>query len=209
MPIEIVSCEQGTEEWHMARLGIVTMSRVQCLLVKGRDASGFGADALSYMFELMGERFTGEAAGSFAGNQHTQRGHEHEPIARAAYEERTGAQVHETGIMLNHGVGYSPDGLVDNNGLIEIKSKLPKKLLEALYANEVPGEHMGQIQGGLWVSEREYLDFIAYFPGIPIFVKRVFRDEKVISNIAEAVSRFHEEMARREAVITENSLEGM
>lgn len=189
--------EQGGDAWHAARMGIVTMSELQCLLVNGKGPGGFGAGAISYMSQLIGERITGEPADAFQGNRHTERGHELEPIARDLYCERTGNEVQEVGIILNHGAGYSPDSLVGGDGLTEIKTKLPKYQVEVLLAGEIPKEHIAQCQGGLWISEREWIDFISYWPGMPLFVKRAYREEKMISLIAERVEAFYAEMDRR------------
>lgn len=195
--MQILTCDQGTEAWYEARAGLVTMSEVQALLVNGKDPSGFGSGALSYMHQLIGEQITGEPSNAFQGNQHTARGHEFEIIARELYEERTGNTVDACGLIVNHGAGYSPDGLVGNDGAVEIKSKLPKLQVEVLLAGEIPKEHMAQVQGGLWIAEREWLDFISYWPGMPLFIKRAYRDEKMISLIAERVEAFYAELDRR------------
>jgi hypothetical protein len=200
--MQILTLEQGTPEWHAARLGIVTMSELKTLLVKGKGPGGFGAGALSYMHQLIGERITGEPSDAFQGNAHTQRGHELEPVARELYQEATGLpRLEQVGIILNHGVGYSPDCLVDSKGLVEIKTKLPKYQIELLLDGELPQEHVAQCQGGLWVSEREWIDFVSYWPGMPLFVKRAYRDEALIRTIAERVEAFYEEMERRMAQV--------
>ncbi|MGM8850015.1 lambda exonuclease family protein [Salinicola halophyticus] len=196
--MQILTVEQGTPEWHAARLGIVTMSELKTLLVKGKGPDGFGAGAISYMHQLIGERITGEPTDAFQGNAHTQRGHELEPVARELYQESIGlSRLEQVGIILNHGVGYSPDCLVGNDGLAEIKTKLPKYQIELLLAGEIPAEHIAQCQGGLWVSEREWIDFVSYWPGMPLFVKRAYRDEALIQTIAERVKAFHEELEQR------------
>lgn len=196
--MQILNCEQGTPEWHAARLGIVTMSELKTLLVKGKGPDSFGAGALSYMYQLLGERITGEPADAFQGNAHTQRGHALEPVARELYSEATGnTQLEQVGIILNHGAGYSPDSLVGSNGLIEVKTKLPKYQIELLLADELPQEHVAQCQGGLWVSEREWIDFVSYWPGMTLFIKRAYRDEEMIKTIAERVEAFNDELERR------------
>lgn len=195
--MQTLNHEQGSPEWLEARLGIVTMSRLSALLVNGKSASGFGKDAYTYMNQLIGERITGELDDSFQGNRHTERGHELEPLARQLYADTTGNEAEEVGIILNHGAGYSPDGLVSNDGLIEIKTKQPKHQIEVLLAGEIPKDHIAQCQGGLWVSEREWIDFVSYWPGMPLFVKRAYRDEKMIRTIAERVDAFYEEMETR------------
>ncbi|TDX28321.1 YqaJ-like recombinase protein [Modicisalibacter xianhensis] len=200
--MEILTFEQGTPEWQAARLGIVTMSEIKTLLVKGKGPGGFGTGAYSYMNQLIGERITGEPAEAFSGNAHTQRGHALEPIARALYSQATGHEaLEQVGIILNHGVGYSPDSLVGQAGLIEIKTKLPKYQIELLLATELPREHLAQCQGGLWISGREWIDFISYWPGMPLFIKRAYRDEALIRTIAERVEAFYEELERRLAMV--------
>lgn len=189
--------EQGSQEWLSLRLGIVTCSELDCLLVNGKGQAGFGAGAFSYMDQLIGERITGEAADPFQGNRHTERGHELEGKARELYVARTGAELEQVAIILNHGIGYSPDALVGSEGLDEIKTKLPKFQVSVILAGEVPKEHIAQCQGGLWVSGREWIDFISYWPGMPLFIKRMYRDEAMIRTIAERVRVFYELLEER------------
>ena len=196
--MQVLEVEQGSPDWLAARLGIVTMSELKTLLVKGRGPSGFGAGAITYMNQLIGERLTGELAEPFQGNAHTRRGHALEPMARELYSLATDeGPLHQVGIILNHGAGYSPDSLVGDAGLMEIKTKLPKHQIDVLLADEVPEEHVAQCQGGLWLSEREWIDFVSYWPGMPLFIKRLYRDESLIQTIRERVDLFYEEMERR------------
>lgn len=210
--MEILNLEQGTPEWHEARLGIVTMSELHTLLVNGKGPGGFGAGAFTYMNQLIGERITGEPADVFQGNRHTERGHELEPVARELYVQRTGAtDIEHVGIIRSdvvckatgeiHKVGYSPDSLVGSDGLAEVKTKLPKYQVEVILSGEIPKEHIPQCQGGLWVSDREWIDFISYWPGMPLFVKRAYRDEVMIRKIAERVEAFYEELENRMAAV--------
>jgi len=196
--MQILTMPQGSPEWLAARLGRVTMSELKSLLVKGKGPGGLGAGAITYMHQLIGERITGELAEPFQGNAHTRRGHELEGVARALYCDATGEpEPQEVGLILNHEVGYSPDSLVGANGLLEIKTKLPKFQIEVLLNGEIPDEHIPQCQGGLWVSEREWIDFVSYWPGMPLFIKRAYRDDIMIRRIAERVEAFHAEMERR------------
>lgn len=197
----IKDIEQGSEEWHSLRLGIITMSPASCLLVKGKGEGGFGAGALTYMHELIAERFSGLPSAFFS-TEHTERGHRDEPIAMSLYEMQTGNDVDLVTIILNHDVGYSPDGLVGNDGLTEVKSKLGKLQVDILLKQEVPKDHETQIQGGLWVSEREWLDFISYSEGLPLFVKRVYRDEDYIRMLSQRVKDFYEIMQEKIEIIT-------
>lgn len=189
--------EQGSADWHALRSGIVTCSELECLLVNGKGQAGFGAGAFTYMDQLIGERITGEPADVFQGNRHTERGHELEGKARELYVARTEAELDQVAIILNHGIGYSPDALIAADGLSEIKTKLPKFQVGVILAGEVPKEHIAQCQGGLWVSEREWIDFISYWPGMPLFIKRMHRDEAMIRTIAERVKTFYELLEER------------
>ena len=188
----ITDAEQGSAEWMALRLGIITMSELECLLVNGKGEAGFGVAAFTYMDQLIGERITGEAAEFSFSTRATERGHEYEIKARELYESREEVKTNQAAIILNHGCGYSPDGLVGSDGLNEIKSKLPKFQVAVIIGGEVPKEHVAQCQGGLWVSDREWIDFISYWPGMPMFVKRMHRDEAMIRKISERVGTFYE-----------------
>ena len=107
----ISDVEQGTQEWLELRLGIATCSELDTLLVNGKGEAGFGAGAFTYMDTLIGERITGEAADPFTGNRHTERGQELEGTGRQLFESQTGVTTQQVGIILNHGIGYSPDVL--------------------------------------------------------------------------------------------------
>lgn len=193
----VTDIEQGTPEWLAMRLGIVTCSELEALLVNGKGEAGFGVAAFTYMDQLIGERITGEAAELPFQTKATIRGHELEGVARGLYEAREEVTTQSVGIILNHGIGYSPDALVGVNGLTEIKTKLPKFQVGVILADEVPKDHVAQCQGGLWVSEREWIDFISYWPGMPLFVKRAYRDEVLIRKLAERVKTFNELLEER------------
>lgn len=193
----VTDIEQGTPEWLALRLGIATASELDCLLVSGKHPTGFGVAAFTYMDQLIGERITEEAAELPFQTKATIRGHEQEGVALELYEAREEVKVQKVGIILNRGIGYSPDGLVGADGLIEIKTKLPKFQVGVILAGEIPKEHVAQCQGGLWASDREWIDFISYWPGMPLFVKRAHRDEAMIRKIAERVKSFYEIMDER------------
>lgn len=188
--LKIIDCEQGTPEWSQARTGVITASCFSDVLAKGQ-----GKTRKTYMLKLAGERITGSPMDSF-NNGHMERGKEQEAVARQLYVERTGNEVIPCGFMRNENLGYSPDGLIGDDGLIEIKTKLAHLQAEALLADKVPNEHLGQIQGGLLVTGRQYLDFISYCPNMPIFIKRVFRDEAYLSNLREELAKFEAELAQ-------------
>ena len=193
--MQIIDCEQGSSEWLEARAGIVTASGMQFVMAKGQ-----GKTRETYMYKLIGEIMTGDAASNYT-NSYMEDGHLLEDDARRAYEESHGCKVDQVGFIRNHddigGVGFSPDGLVGDTGSIEIKSKLAHLQVSILLANKVPPEHMKQLQCGLWVSEREWIDFIAYSPNMPMLVKRVHRDEGLIKKMKDEVNRFYDEMTEK------------
>lgn len=189
----IVDCEQNSPEWIAARAGIVTASNFACLLMKGRGG-GPSETRRKYLYDLAGERLTGQSSEGWGGNKHTERGHAMEPDARKLYAFTSDNKPMPVGFMKRGNVGASPDSLVGDDGLLEIKTKLPRLQLEVLEANAVPEEHLAQLQGQLWVSGRSFVDFVSYWPGLPLFVKRVERDEKYIASLAGAVAAFEAEL---------------
>lgn len=187
MPLEIIECEQNSPKWIEARTGIATASSFNDVLAKGH-----GKTRRSYMLKLAAERIRGESTDSFS-NIYTDRGHEFEDIARDLYKTHSGHDIVPCGFMLDT-YGYSPDGLINNDGIIEIKTKSGHLQIEVLLSGEVPNEHMAQIQGGLMVSDRKWCDFISYCPGLPIFIKRVERDEQYITNLRIELAIFEKEL---------------
>lgn len=186
--MKIIDCEQGSEEWFKARLGIPTAS-----MFKDMMAGGEGKTRRTYMLKLAGERITGELSEQFS-NAHTERGNRLEPEARELYCLQSGFDVNEVGFVLGDNCGASPDSLVNDNGLLEIKTKLPHLQLDYLLTAKEPKEHMKQIQGQLMVCEREWCDFVSYWPGLPLYIHRVYRDEDLISEIKDAVAKFNDEI---------------
>ncbi|ULB09959.1 YqaJ viral recombinase family protein [Cereibacter azotoformans] len=182
--------EQGTPEWLAARAGVATASRFSDILTKARKAGEVKKTRLNYAYELAGEILTGEPAPSFSSSA-MERGKMLEPIVRSEYEFVSGKSV-EIGFLRAGRVGYSPDGLVGADGLLEIKTHQPKTLIGMLLEGGLPDEHKAQVQGGLWVSGREWLDYCGYWPGLPLHIVRVHRDEKFIEELAEAVGEFND-----------------
>ena len=128
-------------------------------------------------------------------NAYMARGHEQEEEARALYEVVTSATVDRVGFIKNEEAGYSPDGLIDEDGLLEVKTMAGHILIEHAEADRVPPEHLPQIQGGLWVSGRAWLDFIGYCPGHELLQYRVARDDEYIEEtLAPAVKAFNQEL---------------
>lgn len=187
--MQIINCEQGTDEWFEARLGIPTASKFKDMM-----AGGEGITRRTYMLKLAGERITGELSEQYS-NVHTERGNMLEPEARELYELQSGNNTELVGfIKADYEAGASPDALIDDNGLLEIKTKLPHLQLDYLLSNKEPKEHMHQIQGQLMISERDWCDFVSYWPGLPLFIKRVYRDESLCNDIRAEIDRFNDEL---------------
>lgn len=178
--------DQGSQEWLNMRLGLITCSEIKTIRADG-------AGAQTYINGLAYERITGESSAVFAGNQWTDRGHELEPVAREAYERKTGFEVEQVSFIKNLGFGYSPDGLVGDNGLIEIKAKQPKDQITLLRSGNIPNEHLDQLDGGLLCSNREWIDFVAYCPNLPIFIKRVYAKDRTqqIEKLNELIAKYN------------------
>jgi hypothetical protein len=191
--MQILNCEQGSPEWFAARLGIPTASEFHTIMASGRGG-GESKTRRTYMMKLAGEILTGQPMDSFS-NGHTERGKEMEPDARNLYAFMKDCEPEIVGFIRNGPKGCSPDSLVGNNGMVEIKTKLPHLQVDCLLSDRLPPEHKAQCQGQLWVAEREWVDFVSYWPGLPLFVIREHRDEEYIAKIAAAVDEFNGELA--------------
>lgn len=187
--IQILNCAQGTEEWHLARAGVPTASKFATVMAKGE-----GKTRSKYMRQLAGEIITGKPMESFS-NAHTDRGHVMEPEARELYAFATDTVPEQVGFIRNGPKGCSPDSLIGDNGMLEIKTKLPDLLIECLERDEFPSEHRAQCQGALWVAEREWIDIVVYWPAMPVFIKRAHRDEDYITKLSSEIDRFNDELA--------------
>lgn len=202
MSLEIFEGEQGTEEWHAFRLGLPTASCFSDVMASGKG----GAESqtrTTYMEKLIGERLSGQPMWSYQ-NEHTERGHEMEDEARRLYAMVADIEPQKVGCMrrIDLGAAASPDSLVGDNGLLEIKTKLPHLQVKALRRlkkfqgnRRVPPEHMDQLQGQLLISGRRWVDFVSYWPGMPLFLVRVTRDEEAIAQLETGIRAFNAELA--------------
>lgn len=198
--LERFDCEQNSPEWYECRRGIPTASEFHTVMAQGKKKGEPSITRQKYLYRLVGERITGEVLDRYT-NADMERGHVMEPDARNLYALMTDIEPEPCGFLRRCGAGYSPDGLVGNDGTLEIKTKLPAILIDVLLTNEIPPEHWKQIQGGLYIAERDYCDFVCYWPRIKPFMKRVGRDENTIRRIADEVARFNDELSTLEARI--------
>ncbi|MFC3705658.1 lambda exonuclease family protein [Devosia honganensis] len=191
--IQIFDCDQNSSEWYEARRGIPTASMFATVMAKGRSG-GESLTRKKYLYKLAGELLTGDVQEGYS-NAHMERGHEMEPDARNMYALMTDAQPELVGFVRNGPKGASPDSLVGDAGMLEIKTKLPDLLIDVLLRDEFPAEHKAQCQGALWVAEREWIDIAVYWPKLPLFIKRAYRDEAYIADMSRAVDAFNSELA--------------
>lgn len=200
--IIIVDCEQNDPAWFAARMGIPTASNFAKVLAKGE-----GKTRRRYLLDLAAERITGDHGESYS-NEHMERGHALEDEARQLYAFQCDADPQRVGFIRNDSVraGASPDSLLDADGVLEIKTKLGALQIEVLEQNRLPPEHVAQVQGQLWVSGRQWCDFVSYWPKLPLFVKRVERADAYIATLAQAVADFNGEL---DAIVAKYSPEEM
>jgi len=190
---------QGSDEWRQIRCGLVTASRVADVVAKTK--SGYSASRANYAAQLIAERLTGVPAESFT-NAAMQHGTETEPEARDAYCFYQGVTVEEVAFVTHPKIeqaGCSPDGLVGNDGLVEIKCPNTATHMETLLGQAVPAKYETQMQFQMACTGRAWCDFVSYDPRMPenmrLFVKRVQRDDKRIHELETEVAGFLLEMA--------------
>ena len=194
----IETMDQGSEEWFTIRIGKVTASRVADVLAKTK--SGYSASRDNYMAQLVCERLTGQKAEGFT-NASMQWGTETEPLARAAYEALKDVLVDEVGFVPHPTItmaGASPDGLVDQDGLLEIKCPNTATHIDTLLSDSVPTKYFTQMQFQLACTGRKWCDFVSFDNRLPeelqLFVKRVPRDDTYIKLMEAEIVQFIAEL---------------
>jgi hypothetical protein len=190
--MQIIECDQGTPEWFAARAGIPTASMFKTVMAVG-PRGGKSATRVDYLNKLAGEILTGEPMDNYVSSD-MERGKLMEDEARDLYAFMNGIEPQRVGFIRNGNQGASPDSLIGDNGGLEIKSAAAHIQIERLLAADLPSEHKAQVHGSLWIAEREWWDFASYSPKLPLFVKRVYRDEDYIKSIALAVELFNVEL---------------
>lgn len=192
--MRIVDCIQGSPEWHAARAGRVTASRISDLTAKTK--TGWGASRANYLAELVAERLTGTVAEGFS-NAAMKWGTEMEPEARSAYQFMRDAEVEPVGFVIHPSIemsGASPDGLIGTDGLIEVKCPNTATHIETLLSEEIPEKYIKQMQWQMRCIGRAWCDFVSYDPRLParmqLFVSRVNADPAMQAEIEAHVSAF-------------------
>lgn len=189
MSVEIIDCEQNSEEWFRVRLGLPTASNFSAIL-----AEGGGKTRRSYLLRLAAEAVTGEPAECYS-NPDMDRGHAMEPKARALYAFSRDVAPRLVGFVRNGNMGASPDSLIGDDGLLEVKSNRADRLIDVLLKDEFPPQHKAQCQGALLVTERNWIDIACYWPGLPLFVKRAQPDKPYLAILRSEIDRFNDDLA--------------
>lgn len=183
---------QGSEEWYQLRLGRVTASNFSKAL-----AGGTGATRKDYMLDLIVELDRNEAAERIV-TQAMQWGTDTEAEAREYYEQLNGVAVDQVGFVeRDEFVGASPDGLIGDKGMIEIKCPNSRTQVKYKRAGKLPSTYKAQVQGLLWVCEREWIEFVSFDPRLTqykYFRKRIYRDEDYIKELHTKIVMFVTEM---------------
>lgn len=202
----LVEAEQRSPEWFAARLGNATGSRFGDIVAKTR--SGYSASRKNYAAELVTERLTGTHAEGFT-TAAMQWGTDNEPVARLQYELLTGNDVQETGFWLHDEIaaGVSPDGFVNHDGLLEIKCPNTATHIETLQKKKLPRQYEAQVQGQMWVMNKQWCDFVSFDPRLPenaqLVIIRVPRDEIYIGNLEANIRDFLREVDELQTFIEE------
>ena len=186
--------EQRSEDWFAIRLGKVTASRVADVIAKTK--TGYSTSRENYIAQLVVERLTQTKAESYT-NAAMQWGTDQEPFARAAYEAAQGVMVEEVGFVPHPTIewaGASPDGLVGDDGLVEIKCPNTATMIEALLTGKVPTKYFTQMQFQIACTGTKFCDYVVFDPRMPakaqLFVTRVNRDDAYIAEIEAEIVKF-------------------
>lgn len=195
--------EQGSGQWLQARCGLLTASEMKHILTPTLKPASNDKER-SHLYELLAQRITGYVEPHYISDDML-RGHVDEIEARAVYAKKY-APVTDCGFITNDKwgftIGYSPDGLVGDDGLIECKSRRQKYQIETICAFTVPSEHIIQVQTGMLVTERKWCDFISYSGGLPMVKIRVTADPILQQAIVDAATAFETRLAARLAEYT-------
>lgn len=193
-PYNFTEClhPQRSPEWFTARCGKVTGSAVRNVLSKTKTGEPVGRG--EYRTQLVIERLTGAPAGNTFTNAAMQRGVDLEPVARAAYEVQTGLLALETGFWHDDVMGASPDGLIEDTGILEIKCPSLTTHFEYLKNKTVPSKYVAQVQMQMLVTNRQWCDFASFCPEFPehlrLMIVRCLRDEAYIATMADEIEKF-------------------
>lgn len=188
--------EQGSADWRSLRVGKVTASKIADVMAKLKSG-GEAAGVKNYRAQLVCERLTGVAEESYC-NGAMQRGIEMEPLARECYEFFTGNRVEQVAFIDHPTIpmsGMSPDGMIGEEGLVEIKCPNSATHIEYLLAGTPPSQYIPQMMWQMACSGRLWCDFVSYDNRLPeemqLFIARLHRDDEMIKVMESAVIEFN------------------
>ena len=190
--IEIFTCEQGTEPWFRARMGIPTASMFSAVMASGKGG-GESKTRRTYLLKLAGEILTEQPMENYT-NANMERGKEMEDSLRQLYSFQTDAEVERVGFIKCGAKGCSPDALIGKKKMLEIKSTMPHLLIDIHLRQEFPPEHKPQCQGNLLVAKREEIDIAIGWPKMPLYIETIRRDEPYIAVMERAIAEFNQEL---------------
>ena len=205
---KFIDVEQNSEEWFDLRGGRLTSSKMGTIMANFGKA--FGEPAKKYAVNIAIEQITGNPIPSTFTNDHMQRGHDQEPIAREMYEDENFCDVTNGGFFESEFIGCSPDGLVDEDGVIEIKSVISTTHFATLKRQNVDPAYKWQCVANLLFTGRDWLDFISYCEEFPdtkqLFVKRIYKKdlEKEFEMIEARIAEFKILVADTKKLIIES-----
>jgi len=198
----ILDCVQGDDVWMQSRCGVVSASKFgEILTPKGKPTTG--AKRQTYMNTLIAETLMGYKAETYC-NDAMKRGMELEPVARDMYAMLNDCEPVEIGMAYlddRRLISCSPDALIDDNGLWENKAPLPHNHVKYLIDGKMPGLYIPQVQGQMWVLEREWCDFMSYCPDIKPLIVRINRDDAYIKALSDEIEKFVSEMTEKLTVL--------
>jgi hypothetical protein len=194
----VFDVEQGTDEWFECRLGLATASVFSTVMAQGKDG-GLSLTRTKLLHKLAGEQVTGALSADDYRSAAMDRGNAMEPLALESYARRKNVEVRRVGFVRNFSglkvCGASPDGLIGFDGGVEVKTAAPHVLIPMLQRPALPAEHRAQVQGNLWVCERDWWDVTVYcHAAMPAVDVRVYRDEAYIKELSDQVERFNYEL---------------
>lgn len=198
---------QGSDEWFAARCGLITAGSMKLILTPKKLELASNDKERGHLYELLAQRVTKYVEPSYIGDDML-RGMEDEIYARALYSEKY-APVKEVGLVTNDQfgftMGFSPDGMVGEDGMIECKSRMQKYQAQTFVENAVPEEYLLQIYTGMIITGRKWCDFISYCGGMPMFVKRVYPDPEITKIIIAGATAFEVRLQAAEKIYRQNS----
>ncbi len=199
----VFDMEQQSPEWFLEHLGLLTASKMS--QVKSAESG-----RRKYMLQLIGERLSGIPKRGYTGGKGTEYGNEYEGLALACHQLESGQEIRRVGfIKFSPDLGVSPDGLIDDDGMLEAKCRFPHTQLETILAGKMPPQERWQIQFTLWGLGLDWCDYVSFCPDLKTsaryFTKRIVRDAVIITTIRNEVTRFLNEMTSLEASLNGGS----